>query len=861
MRRSLPAGLERKSVKNKAPIVDKRLEESITRDAPEAEITTPRKTASDLSLIQTSLNKHFIFKNLSQEQQDLIMQEMKYYSIPAYSLVLEQGKPGNNFFVIALGKVEVLVHKKCVNILNAGDSFGEMALLQDKPRSASVRTLEGCGLWGVDRNTFRQAVQAINAANYNQNKTFIETVPIFRVLTILQKELLLSSISTVNYSDKQKIVNEGDAGDLFYLIKEGAVICTRGDVFLRNMSVGEYFGEQALLYGTPRTATIVAVGEVKCLVIGREDLTQALGSQLTHIIYRNSIRMAFDKSKLLRSLADSQAKTIINSMTITSFNHDTVVIQKNTLVSAALIVMVNGKLKDSLGKITAEIFSVLGEEEIVNGSNLVYDELIAEGHVDIASISKKDFNFIIGGNLNKISANSEVLKVLKKVNLFRGLSEEKLKSLIGLLKVKEYREDEEIFCQNSPGDSFFIIKSGRVNVIQNDVVLRTINILDYFGERSILFNELRTATVKAITNVECWVLQKSEFFRVIDERMRIMLQKRIQLQDQRVTLDDLLIVKKLGQGMFGNVFLAAHKVNKTLYALKTIDRKKIENEKVQDSLLLERKILMQLDHMMILKLIKTFKDEKRLYFLLEYVRGQDLFDVIRELGLVSNEDSKFYASCLIIIFEHLHEREIVYRDLKPENVMVDEEGYPKLIDFGTAKIVQGRTYTMIGTPHYMAPEVIMGKGYGISADYWSLGIMIFEFICGGVPFGENESDSYIIYEKVLEARIVYPSHSKPPPEAKSFMEQMLNKNSAMRSGGSFENLRTHSWLKNIDWEGLLERKIEPPYVPLIPNFNWEVEKAFKNIRNINQVISYEEKAAGGRITEFISKNPYWDEEF
>ena len=140
--KSFPQGLERKSMKNKAPIIDGRVESSITKDAPDAIISHKPKLQDDLDLIYNSLNRHFIFKNLSQEQQDLIMHEMKYYSLPASSYIIEQGKPGNNFFVIASGRVEVLVNNARVNILISSNSFGEMALLQDKPRSASVRTLE-----------------------------------------------------------------------------------------------------------------------------------------------------------------------------------------------------------------------------------------------------------------------------------------------------------------------------------------------------------------------------------------------------------------------------------------------------------------------------------------------------------------------------------------------------------------------------------------------------------------------------------------------------------------------------------------------------------------------------------------------
>ena len=161
-------------------------------------------------------------------------------------------------------------------------------------------------------------VQAINSADYVQNKSFIETVSIFHVLTKTQKELLISSVSSLKFKNEENIVVEGDPGDLFYLIKEGSVVCRRQGSFLRNMSVGEYFGEQALLYGTPRTATVTAIGDVKCLVINRNDLALALGNQLSQIIYRNSIKIAFEKSRILNTLSSGQKEAIINKMKITT---------------------------------------------------------------------------------------------------------------------------------------------------------------------------------------------------------------------------------------------------------------------------------------------------------------------------------------------------------------------------------------------------------------------------------------------------------------------------------------------------------------------------------------------------------------
>ena len=203
---------------------------------------------------------------------------------------------------------------------------------------------------------------------------------------------------------------------------------------------------------------------------------------------------------------------------------------------------------------------------------------------------------------------------------------------------------------------------------------------------------------------------------MIDEGIRKQLKKRMELQNDSILLSDLLLLKLLGKGMFGNVFLVYSTASSVLYALKTVQRTKISAYDIYDNIVLERKILLQLDHPLIIKLVKTFKDENRLYFLMEFVQGIDLFDALRDLGLLNNENSKFYISCVLLIFEHLHERSIIYRDLKPENIMIDSEGYPKLIDFGTAKILKQRTYTMVGTPHYMCPEVIKGIGYGLTAD-------------------------------------------------------------------------------------------------------------------------------------------------
>ena len=218
-------------------------------------------------------------------------------------------------------------------------------------------------------------------------------------------------------------------------------------------------------------------------------------------------------------------------------------------------------------------------------------------------------------------------------------------------------------------------------------------------------------------------------------------------------------------------------------------------------------------------MIKSFENSKGTYLLTEYVKGISLFEVCEKLILVSEDDCQFYIACLIYILEYLHERNIIYRDLKPENIIIEEDGYPKLSDFGSSKFLQGRTYTVLGTPYYMAPEIITGKGYNHSVDYWSLGILLFEIVYGHVPFGANTNDPFLIYQSILTSEVVFPSLVAVSPQLVSFVEQLLCKKPILRNGGSIEKLKTNQWLKNIDWDKLISREILPPFIPDLEEIN------------------------------------------
>lgn len=856
--------LTRKNIKQKKAVVDARLRTLEITDAATGNLVEKRKNPSDIKLIKASLQRHFIFSSLTEKQIDLIIEHMKLYAVNANEVIFEQNSKGNAFFIVATGRLEVVVNNNRVNLIKEGDSFGELALIHDTPRSATVRTIMNTALWVLDRKTFRSTLEELNAQNYKENRSFIDSVPIFQILSESQKESLVSTLTSLKFQSGQKIVNEGDPGDLLYIIKEGSVICTQKGMEKRRLTKGDFFGEQALLYGSARTATVMAMDEVVCVCLNREELATTLGASLQFIIYKNSMRIAFDKNESLKKLTKPQSEALINEMQVKSYENNETVIVEGTSKREGIWVIVKGELKGKKNPDNKlKVFDVIGETQVIQDKDEVFTEdFIAIGDVDVTHISSSGFSNAIGGEYAQVTSNNEAIQLLKRIQLFKGLSPTQFQTLASLIKIQEFDDGQVIVEQNNVGDCFFLIKSGKVDIIKDGLVIRNITKHDYFGERSLLFNNFRSASVIARKKVVCWVLYKSDFLGILNENIKKQLLERIELQDDSITLQDLTIVKLLGSGMFGNVFLTAHKAKKTLFALKTVDRRKIAAYEIEENIVLERKILLQLDHVLIMKLVRTYKDQKRLYFLMEFIRGMDLFDVLRKLDLLKECDARFYTACIFIILEHLHERGIIYRDLKPENMVVDIEGYPKLIDFGTAKFVTGRTYTIVGTPHYMAPEVITSHGYGLAADYWTVGIMLYEFMFGCVPFGEEETDPYAIYEKVQERKLIFPKWVDNKNKVKEFINQLLSKNPASRLGGNFDNLKAHSWFMGLNWDKIISKELKAPYVPKLAPLDIEIENALKGNKVLDEIISkVENKEEIPKSKRRTQAPANWDEEF
>jgi len=265
------------------------------------------------------------------------------------------------------------------------------------------------------------------------------------------------------------------------------------------------------------------------------------------------------------------------------------------------------------------------------------------------------------------------------------------------------------------------------------------------------------------------------------------------------------------------VYLTRNNHDGTYYCMKIQQRYTIFRHRQVEHVLNEKNLLNSIDHPGIVKLYNTWNDPNNLYLLMEYVPGGELFYYIRLYGNLSTEITRFYCAEIILVIEYLHSRNFIYRDLKPENILLDSEGHLKLTDFGFAKFVIDRTWTMCGTPSYLAPEVVAGNGHGRAVDWWSLGILLFEMLAGYPPF--IEEDPLKLFSKIREPEaLIYPEYFTV--ESIDLIKKLLVVDPTRRFGmlrRGVLDIKLHPFFNSIDWVIISERSIRAPIKPKIPS--------------------------------------------
>ena len=347
--------------------------------------------------------------------------------------------------------------------------------------------------------------------------------------------------------------------------------------------------------------------------------------------------------------------------------------------------------------------------------------------------------------------------------------------------------------------AMFIIVSGKLQLTVTDDGDGTVNTFDpndHFGGRSLFdpkFFERKGIELKALFPTECMMLSRNAIIHVIGKLTRLgkpsIPVSRKLIRNMKVT--DLHLHRIIGVGMFGRVWLVQHKVTRSVYALKVMGKKEIVTKKMSKGVMRERNVMTSVEHPFIVNLVSTFQDEHNLYMLQDYVQGGELFGLIYNVskkGYLSNDAAAFYGACLVEGLTHLHSRHICHRDLKPENILINAAGYIVLVDFGFAKVVLDKTFTTCGSPEYMAPEILLGKGHSLNVDHWALGVVLYEMLVGQTPFIHVGATRMTLFRRICNGVFAFPNVKKHGMDvqgsAKLLIRGLLNKQPDERIGAS-----------------------------------------------------------------------------
>jgi len=294
--------------------------------------------------------------------------------------------------------------------------------------------------------------------------------------------------------------------------------------------------------------------------------------------------------------------------------------------------------------------------------------------------------------------------------------------------------------------------------------------------------------------------------------------RRPQRQKGTYRLSDFIIQRTLGTGSFGRVHLVRSKHNLRFYAIKVLNKERIVRMKQVEHTNNEQSMLSCVQHPFIINLWGVFQDTGNLYMVMDFVPGGELFTLLRRSNRFPDPVAKFYAAEVALALNHLHNEDIVYRDLKPENILLNADGHIKIADFGFAKSCETNTWTLCGTPDYLAPEIILQQRYNKSVDWYALGVLIYEMLSGLPPYHQTEVNHMLLYERITRG----PSYIRFPAAFSENATDIIMKLMEGDASRRYGNLRhgagdvfAHPWFREVDWNRLAAREIPAPYIPRI----------------------------------------------
>mmetsp|Transcript_131755 Transcript_131755/g.421716 ORF Transcript_131755/g.421716 Transcript_131755/m.421716 type:complete len:768 (+) Transcript_131755:48-2351(+) len=705
---------------------------------------------------------------------------------------------------------------------------------------------------------------------------FLAQVQLFKRLPADLHPTLASLSRKVDFDSDQVVIKQGDEGNEFFVIMSGTASVNIDGKVVATLKAGDYFGENALLRDEPRTATITAASPVSALRITREQF-QRLGLQeKLEFAKRDAVgggnkeiqvKPPTPKTAAERTLMEEALKANANLKTMMTLNDfqltamigiswqeqvtaGTDIIRQGDLdadyfyivQSGSFEVFVAGQEGKSAESAGAAVGSIDAGGSFGELALLYFAPRAATVKAKVNSvvwvIDRNNFKSILSKSSDNLAP--QYVGYLKKVKVLAALKDDEYMEVANALMETTFTKGETIFNQGEKGDNFYILVSGSVSVIKDGKeeakLSGTAENANFFGEQALLKNEPRGATITVISDTAMALsLDKASFDMLLGPleeiknrgaggqskvghgKVPVVAAGAAERQFGSIRKKDLKRLGLLGCGGFGAVELVEHVKTGETFALKALSKGYIVKSGMQQSVMSEKNVQMLCDSAFVVKLFETFNGEQSLYFLLELALGGELYATYNKKDFYGKEPhAKFYAAGVVYAFDHMHQRKIIFRDLKPENLLLNEHGHVKVTDMGLAKICAGKTFTTCGTPDYFAPEVVQSAGHTRALDWWTLGILIFELIVGRPPF---ESPSpMLIYQKVVKGinKVNFPKKCKGPLEdlIKGLCRAEPSERLPMKKGG-IANLQEHAWYQGFDWQAMQNLTMLAPYVPTV----------------------------------------------
>ncbi|KAL1508123.1 hypothetical protein AB1Y20_007713 [Prymnesium parvum] len=641
---------------------------------------------------------------------------------------------------------------------------------------------------------------------------------------------IVSYMSERSAEKDEVVITEGEVGDALYVIGSGnykAVMgaSTSAEEVVATYSANELFGELALLYDSPRACTVICTSAGTLWRLCRSLFHQlVIGG-----IKKQSLGMEMYLSTVpcLAELTAQQRSLLAAAMQTTSFADGEWIIKEGEDADS-LYLITDGEVRctrtadpgcqESLKHLKQGHF--FGESALVDQGAKRLANVQAVGAVTCAKLRATDVSKSLG-DMNDVLRRNFNVKVIECIPLLKTLSVVQIDILLNAMEEVVHVAGDVIHKQGEEAD-FHILKSGKIRATKLNSEGKTEHKMlgagSFFCETCLLPNELSPMTF-VVESDQAWLIRlRREAFEAKLGPLREIMEEQATKSKRLAALENFQLSKfelkaLIGIGTLAEVTLLLHRPTQRPYALKTMSKGKLIHLRQLDNVVREKQLLVDLHHPFICKISVVFSTLRQVCMGFEAVLGGELFRLIRSKGKFDLNTTVRYAANIVLPVQYLHGLKIIHRDLKPENFLIDADGYLKLIDFGFAKRVEDfTTWTLCGTPEYLAPEVIAYRGHNTGADWWSFGILLFEMLTGAAPF--RDKTPMEVYQKILRGKFKFPTTF--PEAAKDLIGQLLQQNPMERIGcwsRGAEDVKEHSFFANVDWKAVEERSLPAPHVP------------------------------------------------